>query len=67
MVLNCCDVVIVCDVNDLQIVGVQDVKVGEVVSKLIPLDEVILEEVGVIDVDNAVSPFDVMRLAGSIS
>ena len=55
-VLNCCDVVVVGDVNELLIAGVQDVNVfDEVVAKLIPLDEVVLEEVGVNDVDRCLS------------
>ena len=37
------------------------------VTKLIPLNEMMLEEAGVSDVDNNVSPLNVMRLAGSTS
>ena len=61
-------VVVVGDVNEFLIAGVQDVNVvDEVVARLIPLDEMVLGEVGVNDVDSAVSPLDVMRLAGSTS
>ena len=70
MVLNCFDVDVVDDTNEFLMTDTHDVVVDvldEVTAGLIPMDEMMLTEVGVNDVDNDVSPLDAMRLAGSIS
>ena len=58
------------DAKEVVLANTQDVTVDvldEVATRLIPLDEMMLTEVGVNNVGDDVSPLDAMRLAGSIS
>ena len=70
LVLNCFDVDVVDDANEFLTTDAHDVVVDvldEVTAGLIPMDEMMLTEVGVNDANNDVSPLDAMRLAGSTS
>ena len=65
LVLNCFDVDVVDDANELLMADTHDVVVeslDDVTAGFIPMDEMILTEVGVNDVDSDVSPLDAMRL-----
>ena len=69
-VLSCIDVDVVDGVNKFLMTDAHEMGVDvldEVTAGLIPMDEMMLTEVGVNDVDNDVSPLNAMRPAGSTS
>ena len=68
VVLNYFDVEVVDSAGTLLMDDVHDVGVlDDVVVNLIPFNEMIHKGIGVDDVDEDVSPLDVMRQAGSTS